>query len=164
MTVAYLGLGSNLGERLSYLRAAVAALAKDNVVTVVACSPVFETAAVAVDPQPDYLNAALRIHTTLTCQALLAHCLAVERDLGRTRPAHQVRAARTIDVDVLLFGNDVVDQPGLRVPHPELLVRAFVRVPLSAVAEPGLRHPVTGILLDVFTDLASGVMRTPDVI
>ncbi len=163
MTVAYLGLGSNLGDRLGYLRAAVKALATD-VVTVVECSPVFETAAVADDSQPDYLNAALRIHTTLTCQALLEHCLAVERHLGRTRPVHQVRAARTIDVDLLLFGNDVVNQPGLRVPHPELSVRAFVRVPLSAVAQPGLRHPVTGIPLDVFTAPASGVMQTPDVI
>lgn len=164
MTVAYLGLGSNLGDRLGYLRAAVFALDADHQVTVVARSPVFETAAVADDPQPDYLNAVIRIHTTLSAQALLDLGLRIERELGRQRPAHQVRAPRTIDVDLLLFGNDIVDQPGLRVPHPEIGSRGFVRAPLAAVAQPGLCHPVTGMALDVFGDPALGVMLTPDLI
>jgi 2-amino-4-hydroxy-6-hydroxymethyldihydropteridine diphosphokinase len=147
MAVAYLALGSNLGDRLGYLRQATQALAQ--VVTVVARSPVFETDAVAPDAQAPYLNAALRVETTLGPRALLDLALAVEERLGRQRPPGQTWAARTIDIDLLLHGSAVLDQPGLVVPHPRLAERAFVRVPLALVAEPGLEHPVTGQRLDL---------------
>ena len=107
-------------------------------------SPLFETEAVADDPQPRYLNAALRVETELPPRALLALCLEVERALGRQRPPGRRRAARTIDLDLLLYGDLVLEEPGLRVPHPELLARPFVRVPLARVAAPGLRHPQSG--------------------
>lgn len=147
MATAYVGLGSNLGDRLALLRAAARAL-DDGPVRVVARSPVFETAAVAPEPQPPYLNAALRLETDLDPRALLLRCLAVEAALGRERP--RPLAARTIDLDLLLHGSAVIDEPALVVPHPRLVERSFVRVPLALVAEPGLRHPVTGEPLDHF--------------
>jgi 2-amino-4-hydroxy-6-hydroxymethyldihydropteridine diphosphokinase len=147
VVIAYLGLGSNLGDRLALLRAAAAGL-EGGSCRVVARSPVFETAAVTPDAQPPFLNAVLRLETTLEPRALLDHCLAVETALGRERP--RPLAPRTIDIDLLLHGRSVLDQPGLVVPHPRLLERAFVRVPLALVAEPGLRHPVTGEGLDWF--------------
>jgi 2-amino-4-hydroxy-6-hydroxymethyldihydropteridine diphosphokinase len=150
MAIAYLALGANLGDRLGQLRAATAALGRE--VRVLARSPVYETDAVADDPQPPYLNAALRVETPLGPRALLDRCLAIEAALGRRRPAGQPRAARTIDIDLLLHEATVVDEPGLVVPHPRLLARAFVRVPLAAVAEAGLRHPITGEPLDRATD------------
>jgi 2-amino-4-hydroxy-6-hydroxymethyldihydropteridine diphosphokinase len=115
---------------------------------VVATSGVFETDAVAPDPQPPYLNAVVRVETALGPRELLDHCLAVERALGRTRSGEARWAARTIDIDLLLHGSTIVDEPGLAVPHPRLAERPFVRVPLAEVALPGLRHPVTGEPLD----------------
>jgi 2-amino-4-hydroxy-6-hydroxymethyldihydropteridine diphosphokinase len=148
VAAAYIGLGSNLGDRRAYLSAAVEALAASGQVVVSARSPIFETAAVADHPQPPYLNAAIRVETELAPTDLLALCLGVERALGRQRPAGHTRAARTIDLDLLLYQDLVLEQPGLQVPHPELLARPFVRVPLATVALPGLRHPGTGEPLD----------------
>jgi 2-amino-4-hydroxy-6-hydroxymethyldihydropteridine diphosphokinase len=147
MATAYLALGSNLGDRLGFLQAATAALAAPDL-HIAARSPVFETPAEADEPQPPYLNGALRIETSLSPRAVLDRCLAVEQALGRERP--HPRAPRTIDLDLLLHGSAVVSEPGLVVPHPRLLARAFVRVPLALVAAPGLRHPVTGEPLDHF--------------
>jgi 2-amino-4-hydroxy-6-hydroxymethyldihydropteridine diphosphokinase len=158
VTTAYIALGSNLGDRPAALRAAVAALATAGV-NVVAASPVFETDAVADEPQPPYLNAVVRVEDDRGARALLALCLAVERAAGRERPTGKVKAARTIDLDLLLYGDAVIDEPGLRVPHAAMLERAFVLVPLAHVAAPGLRHPVTGQSLSV--DLtAPGVRPT----
>jgi 2-amino-4-hydroxy-6-hydroxymethyldihydropteridine diphosphokinase len=148
-SVAYLALGSNLGDRRGYLAAAGQALAAAGPLALVARSPLFETEPVADDPQPRYLNAAARIETDLPPRQLLDLCLEVERQLGRQRPPGHLRAARTIDIDLLLYGDLVIDVPGLRVPHPELLARPFVRVPLARVALPGLRHPRTDDPLDV---------------
>lgn len=146
---AYVALGSNLGDRLDWLRKARAALAATPGLSVESASPAFETDAVATSPQPPYLNAVLRVTSKLRDAAdLLAACLAVERALGRERPAGIDKAPRTIDVDLLLHGSDVVAGPGIDVPHPRLLERPFVRIPLAAVAVPGLVHPVTGEALD----------------
>jgi 2-amino-4-hydroxy-6-hydroxymethyldihydropteridine diphosphokinase len=149
MVTAYIALGSNLGDRAAALRAAVAALARRSEVQVAARSPVFETDAVADEPQPAYLNAVVRIETTLEARALLALCFEIERGLGRLRPPGRAKAARTIDLDIVLYGDAVIDEPGLQVPHPAMLERPFVLVPLARVAEGGLRHPLTGERLDV---------------
>jgi 2-amino-4-hydroxy-6-hydroxymethyldihydropteridine diphosphokinase len=90
----------------------------------------------------------VRIETALPPRALLDRCLAVERALGRDRPAGAINAPRNIDLDLLLIGDLIMEEPGLQLPHPRLLQRPFVRVPLAAVAEPGLRHPITGDRLD----------------
>jgi 2-amino-4-hydroxy-6-hydroxymethyldihydropteridine diphosphokinase len=146
--VAYLACGSNLGDRAAAIAAALARLPQARV-AVRAQSALFETAAVAPDPQPPYLNAAARVETALSARALLAACLAVEAALGRTRPPGRVHAPRTIDLDLLLFDAEVIDQPpDLIVPHPRLLERPFVRIPLAEVALAGLVHPITGERLD----------------
>ena len=140
--VAYLALGSNLGDRRAALAHAIQALAK--VGQVVAVSALYATDPEGGADQPEYLNAVARLETDLPAQALLQGCLTIECDLGRVRPAGAGKSPRTIDIDLILYGDAVIEEPGLSVPHPALLVRPFVRIPLAEVAVPGLRHPVTG--------------------
>jgi 2-amino-4-hydroxy-6-hydroxymethyldihydropteridine diphosphokinase len=124
-----LGLGSNIGDRLAHLQAAVDGLARAPGVAVVAVSPVYETAPVGGTPQDDYLNAVVALDTELTPRALLdvaQHLEAAEHRVRRER-----WGPRTLDVDVLLVGDEVVDEPDLVVPHPRLRDRAFVLVPLA---------------------------------
>jgi 2-amino-4-hydroxy-6-hydroxymethyldihydropteridine diphosphokinase len=148
MTTAYLGLGANLGDRRGTIERALEELAAAGV-SIAARSPFYETDAVAPNPQPPYLNAAARVDTSLTPRALLYVCMDVERALGRVRLAGQPAAARVIDVDILLFGDAIIDEPpALVVPHPRLLERPFARIPLAEVARAGLVHPVTGEALD----------------
>jgi 2-amino-4-hydroxy-6-hydroxymethyldihydropteridine diphosphokinase len=148
LTTVYLGLGSNLGDRAGAIARALDLLGGRGV-RVVARSPLYETDPVTPDPQPLYLNAAVRAETALPPRALLATCLEVERALGRVRPAGRAAAPREIDVDLLLYGAALIDEPpALVVPHPRLLDRPFVRLPLADVAAPGLRHPVTAEALD----------------
>ena len=148
LTTVYLAFGSNLGDRAGTIARAIDRLAAGGVVPL-ARSPLYETDPVTPDPQPDYLNAVLRAETALAAHALLALCLEVERTLGRRRPAGRAQAPREIDIDLLLYGAEVIaDPPSLIVPHPRLLERPFVRIPLADVAAPGLRHPVTGEPLD----------------
>jgi 2-amino-4-hydroxy-6-hydroxymethyldihydropteridine diphosphokinase len=147
-TTAYLALGSNLGDRAANISAALTRL-EDSGVRVTARSPLYETDPVTADPQPLYLNGAARVETTLAADELLALCLAVERSLGRERPPGALSPApRPIDLDLLLYGDQVVSRPTLIVPHPRLLERPFVLIPLADVATPGLRHPVTDTPLD----------------
>ena len=145
---AYLGLGSNLGDRAALIEAALDRLEAAGV-AVRARAPFYETDPVATDPQPLYLNSAARVETALGPDELLALGLAIERALGRERPPGDAAPApRPIDVDLLLYGDAIIDRPGLVLPHPRLLERPFVRIPLADVATPGLRHPVTGEPLD----------------
>ena len=148
MAVAYIALGGNLGDRAGYLRSAVAQLESTPELQLQARSPLYDTEPAGGEPQPRYLNAVVRIETALPPRALLDRCLAVERALGRDRPAGAINAPRNIDLDLLLVGDLIMEEPGLQLPHPRLLLRPFVRVPLAAVAEPGLRHPITGDRLD----------------
>ena len=144
--VAYLALGSNLGDRQAEIQRAIRALAAHGQVE--AQSRIYETEPEGGAPEPKYLNVAVRIRTSLSARALLAACLDLERAQGRVRPPGGERAPRTIDIDVLLCDLQVIDEPGLRVPHPRLLGRPFVRIPLADVALPGLCHPVSDHALD----------------
>jgi len=126
---AYLGIGTNLGDRLAYLQLAVDALAGADDVRVVAVSPVYETAPVGGPEQPDYLNAVVALDTSLTPRALLRLANAIEADADRVRSVRW--GPRTLDVDVLLVGDEQVDEPDLVVPHPRMTERAFVLVPLA---------------------------------
>ncbi len=137
----YLALGANLGDRRASLAAAVQALDKVDGIRVTAESRVYETVPEGHAAQPLYLNSVVRVETSLDATRLLEACLAIERTLGRVRPADGSKAARLIDIDVLLLGDQIVSQPGLTLPHPALLTRPFVRIPLADVACPGLRHP-----------------------
>jgi len=125
---AFLGLGSNLGDRLGNLQRAVDLLGHERGVRVVRSSRVWETDPVGGPPQPEYLNAVIEVQTGLEPLDLLAACRRVEVELGRER---EVRwGPRTIDVDVLLFDGPALDEPDLTVPHPRMHERAFVLLPL----------------------------------
>lgn len=124
--VAYLGLGSNLGDRQSEISMAVQVLSK--VGRVVATSARYETLPEGGLDQPKYINAVTRMETDLSARDLLRACLNVERVRGRIRPSGTTKASRTIDIDLLLYGSDVISEPDLSVPHPALLSRPFVRI------------------------------------
>lgn len=126
--VAFLGLGSNLGDRLTNLQAAVDALQTEPGLRVTASSRVWETVPVGGPPQPDYLNAVIRVETDLSAQDLLDVARRVEARLGRVRKERW--GARTLDVDILLFDGEQIDEPDLVVPHPRMAERAFVLLPL----------------------------------
>jgi 2-amino-4-hydroxy-6-hydroxymethyldihydropteridine diphosphokinase len=133
---AHLGIGSNLGERLAHLQLAVDLLAAADGITVVGVSPVYETAPVGGPEQPDYLNAVVAIDTTLSAHELLAVAQRIEAAAERVRTVRW--GPRTLDVDVLLVGDEQLDDPDLVVPHPRLAERAFVVVPLADL-EPAWR-------------------------
>ena len=143
---AFLGLGSNLGDRLGNLQGAADALGREPGIRVVASSRVWETAPVGGPPQPDYLNAVLRVETDGSARDLLEAAQRVEAALGRVRAERW--GARTIDVDVLLFGDERIDEPDLVVPHPRIERRAFVVVPLLEL-DPEPAMPGGGSLTSV---------------
>ena len=142
MTRAYVGLGANLGDREQALHAAVDALAAEDGVEVVSVSVLRETEPVGVGQQPLYLNGAAEVETTLTARELLDRLLAVEQQFGRIRVRDE-HGPRTLDLDLLLYGDEVIDEPGLTVPHPRLHERRFVLEPLAELA-PGLVVPGRG--------------------
>ncbi len=134
----YLSLGSNLGDRAEHLRAALAALPSDRLI-VVRVSSVYETAPVDKLDQPDFLNVAAEIQTTLFPMQLLSRTQRIERALGRRRFVE--KGPRTVDIDILLYGDSVIRSPQLVVPHPRMHLRRFVLEPMAELA-PDLRHPV----------------------
>jgi len=142
VTRAYVALGANLGDRERTLRAAVDALAAEDGIEVVAVSTLRETEPVGVGEQPRFLNGAAELETTLTARELLARLLAVEQRFGRIRIPGE-HGPRTLDLDLLLYGDEVIDEPGLAVPHPRLHERSFVLEPLAELA-PGLVVPGRG--------------------
>ncbi len=137
---AYVGLGGNLGDRRALLDAAVDALRREPGIEVVAVSSYRETEPVGVVDQPPFLNGAVAVETALAARALLDRLLAVERSLGRTREGEERYGPRTIDLDLLLYGEETVDEPGLTVPHPRLAERAFALEPLVEL-DPALALP-----------------------
>jgi 2-amino-4-hydroxy-6-hydroxymethyldihydropteridine diphosphokinase len=142
VTRAYVGLGANLGDRERTLRAAVDALVAEEGIEVVSVSTLRETEPVGVGEQPRFLNGAVELETTLTARELLDRLLAVEQRFGRVRIPGE-HGPRTLDLDLLLYGDEVIDEPGLTVPHPRLHERRFVLEPLAELA-PGLLVPGRG--------------------
>ena len=151
MITAYIGIGANLGDRAKTLCSAAAELGKREEIRLIAASPVYETAPVGVADQPDFLNAVLQVETDLPGRALLDLLLEVERAFGRVR--NRKWEARTLDLDVLLYGGAVIREEGLEVPHPHLHTRAFVLLPLCDLNADGC-HPVLG---RTFRDLARSI-------
>jgi 2-amino-4-hydroxy-6-hydroxymethyldihydropteridine diphosphokinase len=146
-----IGLGSNLGDRRSNLSAAVRALSRSG--SVLAVSPLYETVPVG-PPQPEYLNAAVRLSTELGPRELLGRLLSIERATGRER--RERWGPRTLDLDLLWASGVVVAEQGLTVPHPELLRRAFALVPLLDVA-PDARDPASH---ELYSEVAERLDRT----
>jgi 2-amino-4-hydroxy-6-hydroxymethyldihydropteridine diphosphokinase len=139
---AYVGLGANLGDREATLQRALELLAERSDVEVVAVSSFRETDPVGYLDQPQFVNAAAALETTLSARDLLGTLLAVERELGRTREGPRY-GPRTIDLDLLVYGEERIDEPGLIVPHPRLHERMFVLEPLTEIA-PELSIPGLG--------------------
>lgn len=160
MVIAYLGLGSNLGNRLAFLRGGRDGLLNRFDIALLRASGVYETVAVGGPADsPPFLNAVLEIETPLSARELLAACLAVEEEFGRTRPSEW--APRTLDIDLLLYGDAVVDEADLHIPHPRLHERSFVLAPLSELA-PDLRHPLLHKTVRALADeLPPGPTPTP---
>jgi 2-amino-4-hydroxy-6-hydroxymethyldihydropteridine diphosphokinase len=150
---AYLGLGANLGDRETTIRRALHLLGQDGEIEVVAVSTLRETDPVGLVDQPRFLNGVAAVETELAPRDLLRRLLALEQELGRTRTGPRF-GPRTIDLDLLVYGNDVVDEPGLTVPHPRLAEREFVLEPLAEL-EPDLLVPGRGRVSDLLLGLQS---------
>lgn len=139
----HLGAGSNIGDKAGNLREAVRRLREAG--EVVAVSHFYKTAPVGFADQDWFLNAALCLKTALSPKDLLDFVLAIERDLGRVRTFRN--GPRTIDLDILLWGEAAIDVPGLVIPHPRLQERLFVLAPLREIA-PDARHPLSGATVE----------------
>jgi 2-amino-4-hydroxy-6-hydroxymethyldihydropteridine diphosphokinase len=137
MTVIYIALGTNLGDRLANLKTAIDAISLK--LRVLAQSPVYETQPWGYSAQPAFLNQVIRCMTTLSPQDMLGYLKRLEVTLGRT-PTFR-NGPRVIDLDILFYGRQVLNTPELTIPHPRLAERAFVLVPLADLA-PRLKHPV----------------------
>jgi 2-amino-4-hydroxy-6-hydroxymethyldihydropteridine diphosphokinase len=136
---AVIALGSNLGGRRAHLAAALEALRAEPDITVVAASDWIETRAVGGPPgQGPFLNGAVEVETTLDARALLERLQAIERGEGRERTAHH--APRTLDLDLILYGDEQIDEPDLIVPHPRCTERVFVLQPMAQI-DPDRRIP-----------------------
>ena len=153
MSVAYVGVGSNVGDRQVFCRRAVEELRASASIAVDEVSSLYETSPVGGPPQRSFVNLAARITTDLTPQELLATCKDVERRLGRGES--DIRwGPRVVDLDILLFDQEKVSEPDLEIPHPRLTVRKFALVPLLEI-EPDLTDP-WGMPYRDFVDEAEG--------
>ena len=155
----YLGLGSNLGDRAQNLRTALSKLPPDIIVEAV--SPVYETEPQYLKNQPEFLNIACKCKTALSARAVLTLIKKVETDLGRVETERF--GPRTIDIDLLFYGQERVNEPDLIVPHPQLSERAFVLIPLADIA-PDFVHPALRSTIQSLREKLSeitGVKKTP---
>jgi 2-amino-4-hydroxy-6-hydroxymethyldihydropteridine diphosphokinase len=160
---AAIALGSNLGDSHQILKSALATLNASPHIAVDAVSEIYQTVAVtlsAAPPQPDYLNACAVLSTTLTPQALLDTLLEIEAQFGRVR--WERWGARLLDLDLLLFDDLVIEQSGLQIPHPRMVERAFVLVPLADIAADWV-EPVSGKAIAFWAQQVdcSGVQKIP---
>lgn len=139
--IVYLSLGSNLGDRIGTIQQAVRMLAVHPQIRVLSSSSFYETEPVGLKDQPWFINVAVAIETDLTPHALMSVCLAVEQQLGRVRDPKARFGPRTIDIDILTYGDLILDTETLTVPHPRMHERACILVPLLEINS-RLVHPV----------------------
>lgn len=153
MTVVYLSLGSNIDDRVGYIQQAVKLLQNDNSFKIVRTSTLYETEPWGNKKQNWFVNAVVEAKTTLSAVELLMLCQQVELALGRVREGVPRWGERTIDIDILFYGNEIVQLPELVVPHERLHERAFVLVPLLEIV-PLLKHPVLNkTIIELHEDL-----------
>ena len=155
MVYAYIGLGSNLGDREGTLRAAIGRLRHLPETKVLRVSTLRRTDPVGPVDQPRFLNGAVELETALSARRLLGRLLELERAFGRDRAAVPLQGPRTLDLDLLLYGQDVIDEPGLEIPHPRLHERRFVLEPLTEF-DPALEVPGKGSVQTLLAKLDSG--------
>ncbi|MCK4324443.1 MAG: 2-amino-4-hydroxy-6-hydroxymethyldihydropteridine diphosphokinase, partial [Armatimonadetes bacterium] len=128
----YLGLGSNIGDRGANLAKAVQRLAQIPAIEIVKTSSIYETAPVGPQDQPDFFNQVVQADVSCSARRLLEYVRGIEQDMGRVRTRRW--GERIIDIDILLYGDETIDQPDLQIPHPQMLARQFVLVPLAEIA------------------------------
>ena len=145
MAEAFIGIGANLGDRAETLLSATSILS--NSVHIVGASHIYETEPIGIEDQPAFLNGVLKIETEMDARDLLNHLLAVENRFGRVR--EEKWGPRILDLDILLYGEEVIEEKGLCVPHPHLHLRSFVLAPLCDIAPKSL-HPT---LARAYSDL-----------
>jgi len=159
MVKAYLSLGSNLGDRLNHLRSAIKHLSQQEEITVNQISPVYETLPWGLKDQSNFYNLALEIITTCSPDELLTFCQRIEHQLDRTR---EVRwGPRTIDIDILLYGDQTISSETLQIPHPLMCERDFVLVPLNDIAP---RLNVAGVAIREHLHQLAGENSPPKLI
>lgn len=157
---AYIGLGSNLDNPLQQLLSAIDEISATEDIERVALSPLYSSHPVGPQDQPDYINAVMRIKTRLSPLALLQKLQFIENRHGRERKERW--GARTLDLDILLYGEQLIALPDLSVPHPEMHKRAFVLYPLADIAPADLPVPGQGVLIDLLATCApDGLHRLP---
>jgi 2-amino-4-hydroxy-6-hydroxymethyldihydropteridine diphosphokinase len=154
VTRIFVGLGSNLGDREGTLRAAVGRLRNLPETRVVAVSKLRNTEPVGHVDQPRFLNGAVELETGLSARMLLGALLELERAFGRDRASVAAQGPRTLDLDLLLYGQDEIDEPGLEIPHPRLHERRFVLEPLADL-DPALEVPGKGSVQTLLARLDS---------
>jgi len=154
--IVYLGLGTNLGDRSANLKAGVDSIS--SIATMITCSSVYQTAPWGFTDQPDFYNQVIKIQSELPPLELLTKCKASEQAIGR-QPSFRY-GPRLIDIDILLYGELTLETPGLTIPHPRLIERAFMLVPLLEIT-PDLVHPGTGVAFNHYLNGldTSGVTR-----
>jgi 2-amino-4-hydroxy-6-hydroxymethyldihydropteridine diphosphokinase len=152
-----IAMGSNLGDRLDYLQGGLDGLFDTPRITFLAVSPVYETAPVGGPEQPDYLNAVVIAETSMPAQAVLERCRSLEDAFGRVRD--ELWGPRTLDLDLIIYGDEVSNSPGLTLPHPRAHERAFVLAPWHD-ADPQARLPGYGPVADLLAALGTdGIAR-----
>jgi len=161
MPTAYIALGANIDSPAGPPESTLAAAAErlTTLGRIAARSSLYSTAPVGLADQPRFLNAVLALETTLSALELLDRLLRIEREFGRDRAASVPNGPRTLDLDILLYGSEMIQQPGLAIPHPRLAERAFVLVPLAEIASnlvvPGTATTVQQLLQGLRTGLPS---------
>lgn len=158
---AYIALGANIGEPRRQIEAGFAALAALPDTRLLARSSLYQSTPAGYADQPDFINAVAAIETALAPQKLLAALLGIERAHGRVRDFPN--APRTLDLDIVLYADRVIHEPGLTVPHPRMFERAFVLVPLAEIA-PEVQVPNHGMVRDLrarLTDVSAGLQQLP---
>ncbi len=156
MKKVYLGLGSNLGDRIELLRKAIRMI-NEAAGKVVALSSVYETEPLGLESGGDFLNLVLSLETDLSPSGLLGRILMIESKLGRVRCETRY-TSRTIDIDILLYNNEIIEKEALSIPHPRLHQRKFVLMPLTELV-PGLVHPVSGKTVTELLDSCSDTSK-----
>jgi 2-amino-4-hydroxy-6-hydroxymethyldihydropteridine diphosphokinase len=154
--IVYLGLGTNLGDRSANLKAGVDSISADAILLV--CSSVYQTTPWGFTDQPDFYNQVIKIESELPATDLLKKCKSIEQAIGR-QPSFRY-GPRLIDIDILLYNEMILDTPDLTIPHPRLIERSFMLVPLLEIT-PDLVHPGTGVAFSQYLNglETSGVTR-----